>query len=508
MQPTWGPFLRRAGYVRPIPMAPERTPKGRGIVMNRTDGWTSGWDDLGPARRRAVIGRDIDDEDLVWDLGGRLSLPSDFVAPPVRLAPVAELTAAARSAPAMTRMARFVEWVGKGRSLDDDGDLSTAQMTELVGVLGVDVPHPSDDPELERLTIEASVGLVREWAELADVVDTRGTRLVPIRASCQIDADPLTAWHAVFEARLEIGVVDVDGNGPPWGQAVDDAMADLVVLAHLRDDPVSVADLAETLWAQESDDLLDGAADDSDIAEGLRRAIADDVERLVDALVELGVVTVDDGALAITPLGAWAAVQLMRDDGYNAPVIGERAAWDATRLLDACGEMDPEVAAAELSAWLAARSASDAVAQLADAARAGEVAGRSMFYFALDQLGPEAAGDVRTLQDDPVLRPYATAWLIERDLEEPQALTATDVPAMMVDQLAVALAAGGAAALIDMLSDLGPASEQVRLVEAIWRVEGPAVGDVLEVIGRHHDAKTVAKAARRARFKRRSAGLW
>jgi hypothetical protein len=289
---------------------------------------------------------------------------------------------------------------------------------------------------------------------------------------------------------------------------VDDAMADLVVLTHLRDDPVSVADLAETLWAQESDDLLDGAADDSDIAEGLRRAIADDVERLVDALVELGVVTVDDGALAITPLGAWAAVQLMRDDGYNAPVIGERAAWDATRLLDACGEMDPEVAAAELSAWLAARSASDAVAQLADAARAGEVAGRSMFYFALDQLGPEAAGDVRTLQDDPVLRPYATAWLIERDLEEPQALTATDVPALMVDQLAVALAAGGAAALIDMLSDLGPASEQVRLVEAIWRVEGPAVGDVLEVIGRHHDAKTVAKAARRARFKRTSAGLW
>jgi hypothetical protein len=77
----------------------------------------------------------------------------------------------------------------------------------------------------------------------------------------------------------------------------------------------------------------------------------------------------------------------------------------------------------------------------------------------------------------------------------------------MVDQLAAALAGGGPDALVGILAELGPPHEQVEVLEAIWRVETPAVDDVLAAIGRHHDAKIVAKAARKAEFKRRSAGL-
>jgi hypothetical protein len=69
------------------------------------------------------------------------------------------------------------------------------------------------------------------------------------------------------------------------------------------------------------------------------------------------------------------------------------------------------------------------------------------------------------------------------------------------------LGAGAAGAVIDFLTELGPPPEQVRVVDAIWRVESPAVSDVLGAIGRPHDARTVAKAARRAQFKRKSAGL-
>jgi hypothetical protein len=42
-------------------------------------------------------------------------------------------------------------------------------------------------------------------------------------------ADPLAAWTSAFDALLERGVVDLGGNGPPWGQTVDAAIPDVIV---------------------------------------------------------------------------------------------------------------------------------------------------------------------------------------------------------------------------------------------------------------------------------------
>ncbi len=101
--------------------------------------------------------------------------------------------------------------------------------------------------------------------------------------------------------------------------------------------------------------------------------------------------------------------------------------------------------------------------QVAEAARAGASASsRSIFYFAIDQLGADAAGAVRALQDDAGLRPSATAWLIDRGLEDPRTLAPTDVPALMVDQLAAALAGGGPDGLVEVLAGLGPPASRSR----------------------------------------------
>jgi hypothetical protein len=43
-----------------------------------------------------------------------------------------------------------------------------------------------------------------------------------------------------------------------------------------------------------------------------------------------------------------------------------------------------------------------------------------------------------------------------------------------------------------------------QLIDTLWRIDHPSVGEVLEVIGEHHPAKAVAKAARKALMKHRS----
>lgn len=441
-----------------------------------------------------VLG-DVDDDAL----GGRLSLPPGFAAPPVRLAPEDELAAAARVAPAMARLAAFVAWVGDGRPLDDDGELIPADAEALAGVLGLDPVEPSGDPELD---------LVVEWAVEAGFVDHLGAALSPTRSGREIDAQPLAAWLEAFDALLELGVVDLGGNGPPWGQALDAGMPELVVLAHLRGHPMVLDELVELFWEQEADDFTELADGDPDVLAGLRQAVDEGAWQVVEALAGLGVVAVEGRSLCITPLGALAAVRLLRDDGHDVPVIGELAGADAARLLDECGEMEPDQAEAELAAWLEARNLDDAVGELANAARQRSAWGRRpMLLLALGQLGDAAAEAVRAQRSDPVLRPYATTWLIDRGLEDRHALSAEDMATLTAEQLAAILAVAGPDDLVETLSELGPPAEQVQAIEAIWRVEGPAVAGVLAAIGSHHRTKVVAKAARRAGFKRRSAGL-
>ena len=57
----------------------------------------------------------------------------------------------------------------------------------------------------------------------------------------------------------------------------------------------------------------------------------------------------------------------------------------------------------------------------------------------------------------------------------------------------------------ELLIDLGPPEEQAAIVESLWRVDSPHVGATLDALATAHPHKQVAKAARRAAFKLRSA---
>src|ERR1700753_401947 len=78
---------------------------------------------------------DLDFEDI--DIKEALGLPDAL--PPIRLLPLPELAARARTAPVGRQLAALAEWVGKdGREVDEDGELTEGELSEVIAALSVD----------------------------------------------------------------------------------------------------------------------------------------------------------------------------------------------------------------------------------------------------------------------------------------------------------------------------------------------------------------------------------
>jgi hypothetical protein len=256
---------------------------------------------------------------IVIDLGGQLDLPKDFSVPPLRLAPADELTAAARTAPAMVQLSAFVEWVGTGRRLGGDGELETSEQEDLVGQLGLDLEEWFEADDEVQSPYHAQVVLLTEWAVVAGLVQQSGQTLARTARGRDMHADALGAWRAAFDAILQLGVADPGGNGPPWGATVDAAIPDVIVLANTASNPLAFSDVVERLCSQEEELLMFDSADGGTSSD-IEQAIAEDANTMIDKLVELGVLVADGDVLSGTPLGTWVAVQLLEDDGFEVPL--------------------------------------------------------------------------------------------------------------------------------------------------------------------------------------------
>jgi hypothetical protein len=69
--------------------------------------------------------------------------------------------------------------------------------------------------DIDSLEQHPEVWLVMEWAMLAEFVYQQGRKLFRTARGREVAIDPLATWQAAFEALLELGVIDLDGNGPP-----------------------------------------------------------------------------------------------------------------------------------------------------------------------------------------------------------------------------------------------------------------------------------------------------
>ncbi|MDX3093827.1 hypothetical protein PV417_04440 [Streptomyces sp. ME19-03-3] len=214
------------------------------------------------------------------------------------------------------------------------------------------------------------------------------------------------------------------------------------------------------------------------------------------------------GLVRLTPLGVYGVRSRMADAGVHAPVAGDLAGESAATLLEALFRYPDQIARREADAWLAHRKPYDAARELLEAARGEDrdaPARRLVAQQTLSLLGDEAEPALREVLGDRQLGGLARVWLTER--------AAADVPApdedmifwLTVDTIAAQLDADDDPELLrELVTDLVARHE--GFFSAAWRVDHPATADVLEAMGRIHPDGRLAKEARKAAFKARSAG--
>ncbi|MDX2709173.1 hypothetical protein PV350_40985 [Streptomyces sp. PA03-6a] len=214
------------------------------------------------------------------------------------------------------------------------------------------------------------------------------------------------------------------------------------------------------------------------------------------------------GLVRLTPLGVYGVRSRMVEAGLHAPVAGDLAGEPAAALLEALFRYPDQIARREADAWLGNRKPYDAARELLEAARGEDrnAPGRRLVaQQTLSLLGDEAEPALREVLADRQLGGLARVWLTERE--------AADVPApdedmifwLTVDTIAAQLDADDDPELLsELVTDL--VARHDGFFTAAWRVDHPATADVLEAMGRIHPDKRLAKEARKAAFKARSAG--
>jgi hypothetical protein len=213
----------------------------------------------------------------------------------------------------------------------------------------------------------------------------------------------------------------------------------------------------------------------------------------------------DKRMVTLSPAGVPVAVGLVEETDIDVLVRPDPAKASAAEIVDMLGLSDPEEWHADAAAWFAAQPDAPKAAD----ALVGEITAeeRDLVIVAIGLqavdavVGEHAEPAIRSRQGGPhdgmVLH-----WLLDRGVIGPGSIDPMRIALSWVDVLATSLDIGGPEELVTGLE-----SDQHVLTETlghIWRLDHPRLEEVLEVIGAHHPAKPVAKAARRALMKHRS----
>jgi hypothetical protein len=550
-------WLAEEGLLDP---ASDRPAALRATLERLTPQFLAAMDDpsrYGPAKSMVALmqssGIDVTDQDAIGGfIGGFNELPEQerkrllplpgeepkpLPFPPVRLAPQAELVAAADAAPAVERLRRFTSWVGPGRKLTQKGRLTLADAKALVELLGTaDKVDPVIGDEVFRTRSSAElpeVAVTFAWARAARLVRVVHGRVVPVKRGQPLLDRTLDLWERALDGLRQLGP-DIFDDHLLWSFLADDLdslIPALLSALYLADEPVPLRALADHAW----NDVRGGYVLDDEPTERLatwRWKVAADLDRILQHLELLGAVEriaaddepatdLDDElplptryllggeamletGFRLTPLGLWGANRLLRGLGVDAPAVGDLVDADVATLLGQVADFDTEACQEELRTWCEARGAEVAAAELAAfLLRTDEPQARMLGFTALGAAGDAGVDAVRALRGDPELDPYATLWLVDRGLEKQEAVRPEMAAHMLVETCAAVAAKDGPSAVVQMLSDLGPADEQAAIVGNLWRVDSGHAATVLQAIADAHPDKQVAKAARKAAFKLR-----
>ena len=462
-----------------------------------------------------------DGEDI--DFKDAFGLPDRL--PPIRLPAGAELAGMARVAPLIGHLRALTAWLGPGRAVTENAELSGGDAAEAVAALGLGVAAPPavarmrDVPRLDylwRLALDAG------FIEL----DEDETHAVPGEvAQAWQDGDDdevLDIWETLFA--LVTGTLEIVASLDPrrsseldfFGQGA--ALAVMLFLA--RPDGLPVAEITEVIRSAAVDELPPARA--AKTWQSWVRAHGDPARLLLDQMVAVGAVRIsdsEDGDLArLTPLGLAAMRTQFADFDVEVPLLPpaeEMTAADLIAMAEGAAEEEFE---AETAAWLAHRTTEAAARELLSVAAESDPASRVLAVAVVTGLGPPAEPAWREVLGQLELRAYAKATLATLAVGDGGDPAAAMTPELELadDDLAWVLTdtlvADGwndlddddeyePAELAKRLGEAIPAGREPVAFEMMARVPHPDAATVLTVIGRYHPDKRIAKAARKSAYK-------
>jgi hypothetical protein len=393
--------------------------------------------------------------------------------PPVRLAPRDELAGAARVAPLLRAARDLTRWARRRGGRLAEGPLSPAVTAAAAA-----------DLELAPAEVQAA-WRVAEATWILAPADGQDLEPGPGGMLATADTDHMLAlWEGALDAALR--AEELDG---------------LATALYTVGGPVTMEGLFEAYVAAAG--TLRTKARDQRPDHGAALSAA--LETLADlSVVELGTEESGGGlTVALSPLGVWGVHRRLRSQGWHVPVLGATREG-AAAFLETLASCDAEDGEAEIGAWLAARTGSQAAAELVQAASDGSPGLRGAAFAVLDRIGDSAVAEVRAALADPVLRAHAAVWLHEHG--EEAELGPEDRTWLLVDLGAGLLEEADPRDVVaELLPDMPPEA-QVEIVAGLWRVSHPEVIGLLTALSQHHPDPAVARAARKAAFKARSPG--
>ncbi|MET9382311.1 hypothetical protein ABZY09_14825 [Streptomyces sp. NPDC002928] len=441
--------------------------------------------------------------------------------PPEGTPAPAELARMARSglAPA-ARVARWADAaLGPGRDgATADGKATLADAT-------------AEQAALDLGLTPAQVRVDWDTARLAGLVEVHGDSARPgwrLRAWNRDDSAVLRGWVALFDA-WSLASREPAEHEPATVAEVVSAMPQVLSFLQLSAGPVPVAQLLDLL-AQRVTELrterceipygphavpsaATEAAAPSAYADPAEPAQESELAPLLDwalrALASVGALTYGDGQATLTPLGSWAVWVKLEQICVAAQSPAGNIEQAAEDMLRGCAQLRPNAARAEYRAWLAARPVGRAVTDLLAAARGEDALLRGLAFEALRVVGAPAEPDVRSVADEPTLRPYALLWIAEHDGVDPEdaheVLTREEATWLWVDTAAAVADHGEAPMLVRHLeSALQPTVP--RLLDEVRAVGHPRTVQVLVALAAAHPDPALAKAVRRAAFQVHTGG--
>ncbi|PKW14104.1 hypothetical protein [Saccharopolyspora spinosa] len=422
-----------------------------------------------------------------YDLREELGLPDRL--PPLRLPSDEELAAAARQSPLLDRARRLA--LRTVACPIKAGELRVGDTVDVAEELGFPVPDAvegmADIPELAKLW---------EWAAELEFIGP-GTEVVEFGPTFEDwpdgdDEAVLDVWADALGLLLEeifqdeCSELDLD----------DVAFYAMVSLFLARSEGASVAELRDVI----REIAVDESTSDGAWGSWVQRC-GDPAERLLATLVDLGAAQVDEGVARLTPLGQYTFGGALTDGGVEVPLLPPVEEMGAFDLVDfAKGATDEELAA-ETEAWFAVRGPVAATDDLLTAAAEGEAEDRMIAVSIAAPLAETATQRWQQALDEPMLRPYAKVMLHQLDPSGELESTVTDAARLLTDMLAAALDSVDIDELPELLAEMVPAGQEPTIFEEMWRLDHPAVRDVLMLIGDQHPDKKIAKAARKTSFK-------